>query len=34
MREAWEAAVGGFSLEAYAQSHPSLQGALAQFGGV
>jgi ribulose-bisphosphate carboxylase large chain len=34
MREAWEAAVGGFSLEAYAQSHPSLQSALAQFSGV
>lgn len=34
MREAWEAAVAGVSLEAYAQSHPSLQGALAQFSGV
>ena len=34
MREGWEAAVSGVSLEAYAQSHPSLQGALAQFGNV
>jgi ribulose-bisphosphate carboxylase large chain len=34
MREAWEAAVAGVDLEAYARSHPSLQGALKQFGGV
>lgn len=34
MREAWEAAASGISLEAYARSHPSLQGALAQFSGV
>jgi ribulose-bisphosphate carboxylase large chain len=34
MREAWEAAVSGVSLEVFARSHPSLQGALAQFGGV
>lgn len=31
MREGWEAAISGVSLEAYAQSHPSLQGALAHF---
>ena len=34
MREGWEAAVSGVSLEAYARTHPSLQGALAQFGNV
>lgn len=34
MREAWEAAVSGVSLEAYARNHASLQGALVQFGGV
>jgi ribulose-bisphosphate carboxylase large chain len=34
MREGWEAAVSGVSLEAYARNHPSLQGALAQFGNV
>lgn len=32
MREGWEAAISGVSLESYAHSHPSLQGALAQFG--
>jgi ribulose-bisphosphate carboxylase large chain len=34
MREGWEAAVSGVSLEAYARNHPSLQGALAQFGKI
>ncbi len=34
MREGWEAAVSGVSLEAYAQNRTSLQGALEQFGAV
>lgn len=33
MREAWEAAVAGTDLQAYAASHPSLQRALAHFSG-
>ena len=32
MREGWEAAVAGFSLESYAQDHPALRRALAHFG--
>jgi ribulose-bisphosphate carboxylase large chain len=34
MREGWEAAVSGVSLETYARSHPALQGALEQFSTV
>jgi len=34
MREGWEAAVSGVSLEAYARSHPALQSAIEQFSGV
>jgi ribulose-bisphosphate carboxylase large chain len=34
MREGWEAAVAGESLEAYATSHPALKRALAHFGGM
>ncbi len=34
MREGWEAAISGVNLDAYARTHPSLQGALVQFGGV
>ena len=33
MREGWEAAVSGVDLEAFARTHPALQGALEQFGG-
>jgi ribulose-bisphosphate carboxylase large chain len=33
MREAWEAAVAGVDLTAYAESRPALKGALAQFSG-
>ena len=32
LREAWEAAVGGVSLDAYAATHPALKGALDKFG--
>lgn len=32
MRESWEAAASGVGLDVYAQSHPSLQRALAHFG--
>ena len=32
MRDGWEAAVSGISLEAFAQSHPALRQALLQFG--
>ena len=32
MREGWEAAVAGVSLDAYAQDHPALRRALAHFG--
>ncbi len=32
MREGWEAAVAGTSLDAYAQDHPALRRALAHFG--
>ena len=31
MREGWEAAVGGVSLKAFAETHPALQAALTQF---
>jgi ribulose-bisphosphate carboxylase large chain len=34
MREGWEAAVSGVSLETYARNHPALQSALEQFSGV
>ena len=34
MREGWEAAASGVSLEAYASKHPALQRAIAQFGAV
>ena len=34
MREGWEAAISGVSLESYAQTHPSLQRALAQFSAL
>lgn len=34
MREGWEAAVSGVSLETYARNHPALQSALGQFSGV
>lgn len=33
MREGWQAATSGVSLETYARTHPSLQKALAQFSG-
>lgn len=33
LREAWEAAVSGVSLEDYAKGHPALAGTLAKFGG-
>lgn len=33
MREGWEAATSGISLESYARTHPALQTALAQFSG-
>lgn len=32
MREGWEAAVSGISLDAYAVDHPALKAAMAQFG--
>jgi ribulose-bisphosphate carboxylase large chain len=34
MREGWEAAVSGVSLESYARNHPALQSALDQFSSV
>lgn len=33
MREGWEAAVAGVSLDRYAESHPALKRAMAHFGG-
>jgi ribulose-bisphosphate carboxylase large chain len=33
MREGWQAAVSGVSLETYARNHPALQKSLAQFSG-
>jgi len=33
LREAWEAAVAGIELAEYAQTHPTLAGTLAKFGG-
>jgi len=33
MREGWEAAVAGVDLDSYAESHPALKRALAQFSG-
>lgn len=34
MREGWEAAVAGVSLDTYAQTHPALRGAIAHFGAI
>jgi ribulose-bisphosphate carboxylase large chain len=34
MREGWEAAVSGVSLQEFAHSHPALQKSLAQFNAV
>lgn len=33
MKLAWEAALAGITLEAYAAEHPQLQQAIAKFGG-
>ena len=33
MQQGWEAALGGATLEAYAQTHPELRAAIEKFGG-